>query len=62
MCEIRHLAEDDEWSTAYGLYQDRYRKIDGTWWVTERRYRSLARTGLNAGIFGMPSDLRSIAR
>lgn len=58
MCEIRHVADTDEWSTAYGLYQDRYRKIDGSWWITQRRYRSLARTGTNAGIFGLPPELR----
>ncbi len=57
MCELRHLADSDEWSTAYGLYQDRYRKTDGAWWVVDRRYRSLARTGANAGIFGVPPDL-----
>src|SRR5690349_19964682 len=38
MCEIRHSAAvdsatDEEWSTAYGLYQDSYRKTDGTWWI-----------------------------
>lgn len=62
MCEIRHLTDSDEWSTAYGLYLDRYRKTDGTWWVTQRRYRSLARTGINAGIFGVPPDLPGLGR
>jgi SnoaL-like domain len=66
MCEIRHAADDssdeDGWSTAYGLYQDRYRKTGGTWWVTQRRYRSLARTGSNAGIFGVPPDLPGFGR
>jgi hypothetical protein len=62
MCEIRHLADADEWSTAYGLYQDRYRQTDGAWLITERRYRSLARTGGNAGIFGLPSPLTGFAR
>jgi hypothetical protein len=67
MCEIRHSAADvstasDGWSTAYGLYQDTYRKTGGIWWVTQRRYRSLARTGSNAGIFGVPPDLPGFAR
>jgi hypothetical protein len=62
MCEIRHHAQEQEWSTAYGLYSDRYRKVNGTWWFAERRYRSLARTGPNAGIFGLPADLPEIGR
>src|SRR5262249_43551135 len=62
MCEIRHLVDGDEWSTAYGLYQDRYQRIEGAWWIPERRYRSLARTGTNAGIFGIPDDLPPFRR
>jgi hypothetical protein len=62
MCEIRHHTAEDEWSTAYGLYSDRYRKVDGTWWFAERHYRSMARTGPQAGIFGLPADLPHIGR
>lgn len=62
MCEIRHHAEEKVWSTAYGLYQDVYRKIDGTWWFAQRRYRSLARTGPQDGIFGVPADLPQVGR
>jgi hypothetical protein len=62
MCEIRHHAAENEWSTAYGLYADRYRKVDGVWWFAERNYRSLARTGPQAGTFGLPGDLPPIGR
>jgi hypothetical protein len=62
MSEIRHHKQEEEWSTAYGLYSDRYRKVNGTWWFAERRYRSLARTGPNAGIFGVPAGLPEIGR
>jgi hypothetical protein len=62
MCEIRHVRELDEWSTAYGLYQDSYACRAGRWWIIERRYRSLARTGSAAGIFGVPDDLPPIGR
>ncbi|HVV76354.1 MAG TPA: nuclear transport factor 2 family protein [Mycobacteriales bacterium] len=70
MCEIRHHADvagqqrptGDGWSTAYGLYSDRYRKVGGTWWFAERHYRSLARTGPQAGIFGAPPGLQPIGR
>ena len=62
MCEIRHDAAEDVWSTAYGLYQDVYRKVDGQWWFADRRYRSLARTGPQAGIFSLPADLPPLGR
>jgi SnoaL-like domain len=62
MCEIRSHADTGEWSTAYGLYQDTYRRIDGTWWITDRRYRSLARTGSAAGVFGIPAGLKLFDR
>lgn len=62
MCEIRHEIAIDDWTTAYGIYQDRYRKVDGTWWFAARRYRSLARTGPQAGIFGLPPDLPPLDR
>jgi hypothetical protein len=70
MCEIRRHVElrspkdaaEDVWSTAYGMYQDRYRKMDGRWWFAERHYRSLARTGPQAGIFGLPPGLPTIGR
>lgn len=54
MCEHRRTAEDGEWSTAYGLYLDRYRRVDGRWWFSGRRYRSLARTGADGGVFPFP--------
>jgi hypothetical protein len=62
MCEIRHETAANEWSTAYGLYSDHYRKVDGSWWFAERHYRSIARTGPQAGIFGLPADLPPIGR
>jgi hypothetical protein len=62
MCEIRREAATSEWSTAYGLYQDRYERVGEKWWFADRRYRSLARTGTNSGAFGIPAGLVSFAR
>ncbi len=42
ICELRH-SRDGEWSQAYGLYRDRYRRRDNAWRIAERRYSSLAR-------------------
>lgn len=54
MCEQRRAASDGEWSTAYGLYRDGYRRLDGRWWFAARAYRSLARTGVDGGAFPFP--------
>jgi len=54
MCEIRHDAASDRWHNAYGLYQDRYTRLDDRWWFAERRYRSMARTGPEPAVFGLP--------
>jgi hypothetical protein len=44
MCEVRRAADTHDWSTAYGLYQDRYRRGADGWRIAERSYRSLTRT------------------
>jgi hypothetical protein len=54
MCEIRHEHASGEWSYAYGLYQDTFTRVDGRWWFATRRYRSMARTGPDAAVFGLP--------
>jgi hypothetical protein len=62
MCEIRHEPDRAAWSTAHGLYQDRYVHVDGRWWIAERHYRSLARTGPDEAILGLPPDLGPLGR
>lgn len=57
MCEIRHDAASDTWQNAHGLYEDRYERIDDRWWFAERRYRSLARTGPEGKVLGLPEGL-----
>lgn len=54
MCELRHDAATGDWSTAYGVYQDRYERHHGRWWFAARRYRSMARTGPTAAVLGLP--------
>lgn len=53
MCEVRRDVDTLDWSVAYGLYQDRYRRVDGAWRFASRRYRSITRTG--ADVFPLPS-------
>jgi hypothetical protein len=57
--ELRQDAETGRWSNAYGLYRDRYRRVDGAWRFAERRYSSLARTapeGDGMLVFPIPGD------
>lgn len=62
MCEIRHDTTEDNWTFAYGLYQDQYVRVDKRWWFSARNYRSLARTGPHAGVFGLPAGLEPFGR
>jgi hypothetical protein len=62
MCEIRHETALDMWHNAYGVYSDRYRRIDGRWWFAERRYRSMARTGPESTVLGLPPGLGPVGR
>jgi hypothetical protein len=62
LCEIRHETERDAWSTAHGVYQDRYVLVDGRWRIAERHYRSMARTGPDEAILGLPPDLGPLGR
>lgn len=57
MCEVRHDRASDTWQNAHGVYQDTYRFEQGSWWFTERRYRSMARTGPDGLVLGLPVDL-----
>ncbi|MCB0963214.1 MAG: nuclear transport factor 2 family protein [Acidimicrobiales bacterium] len=43
MCELRHAHGEPDRSEAFGVYLDDYRRVDGTWRIAHRRYRSLAR-------------------
>ncbi|MDQ2679031.1 MAG: nuclear transport factor 2 family protein [Actinomycetota bacterium] len=56
MCEIRLETATDEWSTAYGVYHDRYRRTDVGWRFARRDYQSLART--TGEVFDFPHHLR----
>ena len=44
MWELRQEAATGRWSNAYGLYRDRYERLDGRWVFAARDYSSLART------------------
>jgi hypothetical protein len=45
MCELRQDRANGHWTNAFGVYHDRYRRVEGRWWFAQRHYQSLARTG-----------------
>jgi len=45
MCELRRDAGSLEWSNAFGVYHDRYRRTARGWRFERRDYRSITRTG-----------------
>ena len=58
MWELRQDAATGRWSNAYGLYRDRYERVDGRWVFARRDYSSLARSapdGSGMEVFTVPS-------
>lgn len=45
MCEVRRDVGTLDWSVAYGVYHDRYRRSSDGWRFHRRDYQSLTRTG-----------------
>jgi hypothetical protein len=56
MSELRQDERTGRWSVIYGLYADRYRRVDGRWWFAARHYRTLARTAPDFDVFAVPDD------
>jgi SnoaL-like domain len=54
MCEHRQDAATGRWTTAFGLYHDRYSWEEGRWWFAGRDYHSLARHAPDLEVFGLP--------
>ena len=56
MCELRQDAATGAFTTAFGLYHDRYVLEGSRWWFAERRYHSLARHGGVLDVFPLPGE------
>jgi len=59
MSELRQDHAEHNWSVVYGVYHDRFRRIDGQWWFVARDYSSLARPDRAVVAFAFPSLERS---
>jgi hypothetical protein len=55
MNEVRQDRASPHFNMAYGVYHDRFRRIDGRWWFTARNYHSLARTGNDMELSPFPA-------
>jgi hypothetical protein len=55
MCEVRRDADTLDWSVAYGVYHDSYRRSAGRWRFARRDYQSLTRT--DGEVFPFPHHL-----
>lgn len=56
MSELRQDRANGRWTVIYGLYADRYARVDGRWWFAHRLYRTLARTAPDFAVFPVPDD------
>jgi hypothetical protein len=54
MCELRQDRDSGQWTNAFGLYQDRFRRDGDRWWFQSRQYHSLARTAPANEVFAFP--------
>ena len=56
MCELRQDGDTGQFTSAFGLYHDRYVLEGGRWWFAQRAYHSLARHGAVLDVFGLPTE------
>lgn len=57
MTELRQTPAG-HWSQVYGVYHDRFVRLENRWWFAHRTYHSLARNNQPATVFEFPHHLR----
>ena len=55
IAELRQHRASGRWHNSYGVYHDRYCRVDGRWWYERRQYHSLARTAADVDVFPLPT-------
>jgi hypothetical protein len=58
MCELRQEKASGRWTKVFGVYHDRFRRVDGRWWFEHRRFHALAATNRDVVVFDFPSGLQ----
>lgn len=61
MCELRQDRASGKWTQVFGVYHDRFRRIDGRWWFTHRNFNALAAKGRDHAIFEFPESFHSLS-
>ncbi|MCB9378105.1 MAG: nuclear transport factor 2 family protein [Holophagales bacterium] len=60
MCEYRRERATTNWTQVFGIYHDRYRRIDGRWVFEHRRFDPLASQGSDNVVFEHSARLRAL--
>jgi hypothetical protein len=57
ICEHRFEKAAGRWTQVFGVYHDRYRRIDGRWWFEHRSFAPLASVANEGRVVEFPSRL-----
>ncbi len=60
ICEYRREKTSAKWTQVFGVYHDRYRRIEGRWWFEHRTFNPLAATGSDNLVFEIPASLEAL--
>ena len=60
MCEYRQDKSSGLWTQVFGVYHDRYRRIEGRWWFEQRTFNALASQGGDNRVFGFPAQFETL--
>lgn len=60
ICEYRRERTSGKWTQVFGVYHDRYRRIEGRWWFEHRTFNPLAATGSDNLVFDVPASLEAL--
>lgn len=58
--EYRRETASGEWTQVFGVYHDRYRRIDGRWFFEHRAFSPLASWGSDNRVFDFPTAFESM--
>jgi hypothetical protein len=57
ICEYRWEQASGRFTQVFGVYRDRYRRIDGRWWFEHRAFDPLVSAGSGDRVVGFPTRL-----
>ncbi len=60
ICEYRREKASAKWTQVFGVYHDRYRRVEGRWWFEHRVFHPLAATGGDDVVFEVPARLAAL--